>query len=100
MTVGVEGIAGSQADVLLRVTLRDGRRLRHVLEAESPSFTIAAEHILLGWDHLAFVLALVLLVGWGRSLLWTVTAFTAGHSVTPATRGWGPARFTRVGRGA
>lgn len=99
-TVGVEGIADSQADVLLRVTLRDGRRLRHVLKAESPSFTIGAdgsrpgvlrdygvlgfEHILLGWDHLAFVLALVLLVGWGRSLLWTVTAFTAGHSVTLA----------------
>lgn len=99
-TVGVEGIAGSQADVLLRVTLRDGRRLRHVLEADSPSFTIDAdgsrsgvlrdygvlgvEHILLGWDHLAFVLVLVLLVGRGRSLLWTVTAFTAGHSATLA----------------
>lgn len=99
-SVGVEGIAGSQADVLLRVTLRDGRRIRHVLKAEAPSFTIDAdssragvfkdyaalgvEHILLGWDHLLFVLALVLLVGWGRSLVWTVTSFTAGHSVTLA----------------
>ena len=98
--VGVEGIAGSQADVLLRITLRDGRRLRHVLKAEAPSFTIDAdsshagvfkdyaalgvEHILLGWDHLLFVLALVLLVGWGRSLAWTITSFTAGHSVTLA----------------
>jgi hydrogenase/urease accessory protein HupE len=99
-SVGVEGIAGSQADVLLRITLRDGRRLRHVLKAEAPSFLIDAdssragvfkdyavlgvEHILLGWDHLLFVLALVLLVGWGRSLVWTITAFTAGHSVTLA----------------
>jgi hydrogenase/urease accessory protein HupE len=99
-SVGVEGIAGSQADVLLRITLRDGRQLRQVLKAEAPSFTIAAdgrpggvvrdyarlgiEHILLGWDHLLFVLALVLLIGWGRSLLWTITAFTAGHSVTLA----------------
>ena len=98
--MGVEGIAGSQADVLLRITLRDGRRIRHVLKAEAPSFTIHAdssragvfkdyaalgvEHILLGWDHLLFVLALVLLVGWGRSLLWTITSFTAGHSVTLA----------------
>jgi hydrogenase/urease accessory protein HupE len=98
--VGVEGIAGSQADVLLRVTLRDGRRMRHVLKAETPSFTIDAdssragvvkdyaalgvEHILLGWDHLLFVLALVLLVGWGRSLVWTITSFTAGHSITLA----------------
>ena len=99
-SVGVEGIASSQADVLLRVALRDGRRIRHVLKAESPSFridadssragvfkdyaTLGVEHILLGWDHLLFVLALVLLVGWGRSLLWTITAFTAGHSVTLA----------------
>lgn len=99
-SVGVEGIASSQADVLLRVTLRDGRALREVLKPETPSFRIEAdssrwgvfkdyaklgiEHILLGWDHLLFVLALVLLVGWGRSLLWTITAFTAGHSVTLA----------------
>jgi hydrogenase/urease accessory protein HupE len=98
--VGVEGIAGSQADVLLRITLRDGRRLRHVLKAEAPSFRIDAdssragvfkdyavlgvEHILSGRDHLLFVLALVLLVGWGRSLAWTITSFTAGHSVTLA----------------
>ena len=95
-SVGVEGIAGSQADVLLR----DGRRIRHVLKAEAPSFRIDAdssragvfkdyaalgvEHILRGWDHLLFVLALVLLVGWGRLLLWTITSFTAGHSVTLA----------------
>lgn len=99
-TVGVEGIASSQADVLLRVALLDGRKLRQVLTPEAPSFTIAdgggrlgvvssygvlgVEHILSGWDHLLFVLALVLLVGWGRSLLWTVTAFTLGHSVTLA----------------
>ncbi|HKV12342.1 MAG TPA: HupE/UreJ family protein [Thermoanaerobaculia bacterium] len=99
-SVGVEGIAGSQADVLLRIGLRDGRRIRHVLKAETPSFQIDAdssragvvkdyaalgvEHILLGWDHLLFVLALVLLIGWGRSLAWTITAFTAGHSITLA----------------
>jgi hydrogenase/urease accessory protein HupE len=99
-SVGVEGIAGSQADVLLRITLRDGRRIRRVLKAEAPSFKIDADssragvfkdyaalgvgHILLGWDHLLFVLALVLLVGWGRSLAWTITSFTAGHSVTLA----------------
>lgn len=99
-SVGVEGIASSQADVLLRIALRDGRRIRHVLKAESPSFRIDADssrtgvfkdyavlgvqHILTGWDHLLFVLALVLLVGWGRSLLWTITSFTVGHSVTLA----------------
>jgi hydrogenase/urease accessory protein HupE len=99
-TVGVEGIGSSRADVLLRVALIDGRRLRRVLTEDAPSFEIQAEpgragvlwsyvrlgfgHILSGWDHLLFVLALVLLVGWGRKLLWTVTAFTLGHSVTLA----------------
>lgn len=99
-SVGVEGIASSQADVLLRITLRDGRRIRHVLKAEAPSFRIDVDssragvfkdyvvlgvgHILTGRDHLLFVLALVLLVGWGRSLAWTITSFTAGHSVTLA----------------
>ena len=40
------------------------------------------EHILTGLDHLLFVLGLVLLVRARRLLLWTVTAFTVGHSVT------------------
>jgi hypothetical protein len=42
-SVGVESIADSQADVLLRITLRDGRRIRHVLKADAPSFTIDAD---------------------------------------------------------
>ena len=41
-------------------------------------------HILLGIDHLLFVLALVLLVkGWKR-LVGTITAFTVAHSITLA----------------
>lgn len=99
-TVGVDGIASSRADVLLRVALADGASARQVLTASEPSYTVTGdagrwgvvtdycllgfEHILAGWDHLLFVLALVLLVGWGRSLVWTVTAFTLGHSVTLA----------------
>jgi hydrogenase/urease accessory protein HupE len=43
---------------------------------------LGVEHILTGWDHLLFVLGLVLLVGRGRTLLWTITAFTVGHSIT------------------
>jgi hydrogenase/urease accessory protein HupE len=107
-TVGVEGIASSRADVLLRISLPDGRSLRQVLTAEAPSFTIRAgagrlgvfrdyvqlgvEHILTGWDHLLFVLGLALLFGWGRPLLWTVTSFTAGHSVTLALASLGVVR--------
>jgi hydrogenase/urease accessory protein HupE len=99
-TVGVEGIATSQADVLLRVALTDGRSFRRVLTPDQPSFLVpktesklgvvrgyavlGIEHILTGWDHLLFVLGLILLVGYGRTLLWTITAFTGGHSVTLA----------------
>lgn len=40
-------------------------------------------HIWLGWDHLAFILCLALLAR-GRDLLWLVSAFTAGHSLSLA----------------
>lgn len=108
-TVGVDGIPESRADVLLRVELADGRSFRQVLTAEVPSFEITTdvdrfgvlgayiglgvEHILTGWDHLLFVLGLVLLVGLGRSLLWTITAFTLGHSLTLALASLGFVRF-------
>jgi hydrogenase/urease accessory protein HupE len=99
-TLGVEGIETSRADVLLRVALMDGRSFRHVLTVDQPSFSVpkvesrfdvlcgymflGIEHILTGWDHLLFVLGLVLLVGLGRTLLWTISAFTIGHSITLA----------------
>lgn len=41
-------------------------------------------HILGGWDHLCFLLALVLSARRLRALLWVVTAFTLAHSVTLA----------------
>ena len=96
--IEVTGIAGSKTDVLLRVALADGRTFRQVLTADEPFFlvperektidvlrgylTLGFEHIIGGFDHLLFILGLVLLVGGGRRLLWTVTAFTVGHSVT------------------
>lgn len=47
-------------------------------------------HVIRGWDHLAFLLALMLgVIGW-RRLLGAVTAFTLAHSATLAmsTLGW------------
>lgn len=49
-----------------------------------PLFTLGIEHILGGFDHLAFLLGLILIGGKWRTLLFTVTAFTLGHSVTLA----------------
>jgi hydrogenase/urease accessory protein HupE len=96
--LGASDIGSSRADVLLRIELADGRRFQTVLTPEAPDFEVperqsrlavarayvalGVSHILAGWDHLLFVLGLVLLVKGGRRLVETVTAFTLGHSVT------------------
>jgi len=60
------------------------------LEVVATYTTLGVEHILAGFDHLLFVLALVLLVQGTRRLLVTISAFTAAHSLTlaGATLGW------------
>jgi len=45
-------------------------------------FVIGAEHILVGWDHLLFVIALVLLVRKPWAVVKAATAFTLAHSIT------------------
>ena len=51
---------------------------------------LGVEHILSGIDHLLFVISLLFLVGFTRRLVWTITAFTAAHSLTLASSalGW------------
>ena len=45
---------------------------------------LGVEHILTGWDHLLFLLGLIIVGGSLRSLLGVVTAFTVAHSITLA----------------
>jgi hydrogenase/urease accessory protein HupE len=47
-------------------------------------FSLGLEHILLGVDHLLFVLGLLLLVDRRWGLVKTITSFTIAHSVTLA----------------
>lgn len=84
--------------VVVSIAWRDGERLERVLDADDASvrltaamdgsawawLQVGAEHILLGPDHLAFVLGVLLLLGarLDRRLLFTITAFTAAHSLT------------------
>ena len=98
--LSVTGIASSGADVLLRISLADGRVLQKVLSAKEAvysvpdiqsSWEVTADytelgigHLLSGFDHVLFVITLLLLVGWGSNLIWTITFFTLGHSVTLA----------------
>ena len=44
--------------------------------------TLGIEHIFGGIDHIAFLLALILLLRKFSDLVWIVTGFTLGHSVT------------------
>jgi hypothetical protein len=97
-TLGVVGLGANQASAMVMVSLLDGRQYQQVLNAEQPEFVVpqessagdvmsdysllGMEHIWGGIDHLLFVFGLLLLVGGGARLLWTITAFTVGHSIT------------------
>lgn len=95
------GLQGTIADVLVRFQPADGAPVTTLvrgsqawveLAGPAPSavtvFTAFAghgiEHILFGYDHLLFVLALMLIVRNVRALVLTVTAFTVAHSITLA----------------
>ena len=94
------GLEATITDVLVRVSLLDGTRSTSLVRPSRPwleldgargSLAVAGsylvhgvEHILLGFDHLLFVLALILIVRDTRVLLWTITAFTLAHSITLA----------------
>jgi hydrogenase/urease accessory protein HupE len=59
-------------------------------------FNLGVEHILTGWDHLAFLLCLLVIAGTPRRILWTVTGFTAGHAVTISCSALGLASLPRA----
>jgi len=99
-TIIIAGLSATQTDTLLRIQLIDGSMHTTVLRPDSPSFVVpekpsktkvagsylglGIEHILGGFDHLLFVLGLLLIVKSTRLLIKTITAFTLAHSVTLA----------------
>jgi len=76
-----------QPTVQLYGAANDSRGLGEIASAYT---LLGVEHILTGVDHLLFVIGLLFLVGFGRRLVWTITAFTAAHSLTLASSalGW------------
>ena len=110
--IEVSGLAESRTMAVLRIELADGRAVQAVLDGERSGMIVPArsstlsvlrdyvglgfEHILSGLDHVLFVLGLVLLVSGGRALVFTITAFTVGHSVTLSLAALG---FVRVSTG-
>lgn len=95
--ISIDGLSASLTDALVRVSLLDGTRITELLKPASPELeipkgeassmsgylTLGVEHILLGFDHLLFVLGLLVLVGrrW-MLMLKTITSFTLAHSLT------------------
>jgi hydrogenase/urease accessory protein HupE len=60
------------------------------LEVVKTYTVLGVEHILTGFDHLLYVLAMLMLVSGWRRIVATMSAFTATHSLTltAATLGW------------
>jgi hypothetical protein len=90
----IEGPGGTELALLdpdrpeAQVTVDDrpagGRTAHPVVAGALGFFELGIEHILAGFDHVLFIVALIL--GGGRilSLLGIITAFTVGHSITLA----------------
>jgi hypothetical protein len=107
---GPDGLAGRRiefpglqlviTDVLVRIQRLDGtysteliRSSRAWIEIAAPRGALATasvfllqgvEHIMLGMDHLLFVLGLLLIVSTPWMFVKTITAFTVAHSITLA----------------
>jgi len=94
----IDGLKQTTVDVLVRLTLLDGGEQTLLLQPKTSEATIAStpsgwqvaqtyvtlgvEHILFGFDHLLFVLALIILTKGFRRIVKTITAFTLAHSIT------------------
>ena len=91
----VDGLRGSLTDLIIRIVQGDHETVA-VVKPSDPSyrfdfasgvgvaeyFRIGVEHLLFGWDHLTFLLCLILLLRPTFDLLKVVTAFTVAHSFT------------------
>ena len=105
---GPDGLAGKRldfpglqmtiSDVLVRATQRDGTHWTELIKPGQPWIEMRARqgvlaitgayvshgvrHILMGYDHLLFVFALMLIVASRWMLVKTITTFTVAHSIT------------------
>lgn len=94
----IDGLRGTLTDVLARIAYRNGTTEVARLTPEQPSMTVTGaqtvwqvastyfhlgvQHILTGYDHLLFVLALILLIHDRWMLIKTISAFTVAHTIT------------------
>lgn len=99
-SIGLRGLEYSNSDALVRISALNSevQTLRltpnaNIAVIEAPTqgiitnvassyMALGFDHILEGYDHLLFVLALVLLIPGFKRVAWTITAFTLAHSIT------------------
>jgi hydrogenase/urease accessory protein HupE len=99
-TLVAKGLITTNTDLLLRLEFIKAAPQSILLTPTKTSYQVPKEasslqivktytwlgitHILMGFDHLLFVFALLLILKNMRRLLWTITAFTLAHSITMA----------------
>jgi hydrogenase/urease accessory protein HupE len=97
-TLDIQGLQFTITDALVNLTFANGQQIQEILRPGTPSMRVhltgtgklpvpaylrlGIEHILTGFDHLSFVLGLLLLVRSRMMLVKTITAFTIAHSIT------------------
>ena len=99
-TISIAGLEKTMTDVLVQVLLLNDISFTYLIKPVQPFVKLQLSkpqpppvwqyiqlgmyHIWSGFDHLLFVLGLLLLVKKRSKLIWTITAFTIAHSITLA----------------
>jgi hydrogenase/urease accessory protein HupE len=104
--VSARGLGPVLSEAVVWIRQADGTTASHLLSRDEPSWTLPTRggavgvarqyvslgvaHILTGWDHLLFLVLLVLTLRRPRAVLLAETAFTASHAIsfTATALGW------------
>jgi HupE / UreJ protein len=111
-TMTVRGLGPIFSDVVVWSSFADGTTSSRIVRAAEPSFEVrgaasgwtvarqyvrlGAEHILTGYDHLLFLLLLVLLLRRARAVLLAESAFTLSHSLSYSATALGWVRVSSM----
>ena len=94
-TIAIEGLATQLLEVIVRIQPHSEAATTHLLSSGNtelqlqsvtptlPTYlTLGVQHLLTGFDHILFVLLLLIVVRDWRSLVMVITSFTIAHSIT------------------
>lgn len=92
--VDIRGLESTMIDTLVNIVYSDGETVNHLITAREPWFIVkqgapalplylgmGVGHLLLGPDHLLFVIVLMFVVRGTANLVKAVTSFTVAHSI-------------------